>query len=240
MEYVEGIVLKSIDYKDASKILYLYTKDGNHSMIAHSVKKMNNLNRFLSQPCNKIKYTHTKSAFPSLKEAELLKNYEAIKSDLICYAYVNHMFELVKNTISDDLDHHKMYNFVIRLLTLFEALIDPEILTFIFELKLLHFLGNGLNFKACSICSKTDNLVFSIDYGGLVCSEHLDTHQERFNAQTYNIIKKLYYIDIDEYYNIEIDKFARVKIRQIINQFYDQYVSYRSKSLRIIKQLQKY
>lgn len=240
MDFIEGLVLKSIDYKDSSKIIYIYNKKGNHSMIAHSVKKMNSRNRFLSQPCNLIKYSHTLTKFPSLKEAEILRNYEYIKTDILSYSYVNHIFDLVRNTISEDLNHEKMYSFLKRLLELFEQKNDPELLTFIFELKLLFFLGNGLNFKACSVCSKKSDLVFSIDFGGLICRDHLDINQSYYNETTYKIMKYLYYLDIEDYDNIEITQNERVEIRHIINIIYDQYISYSSKSLKIIKQLQKY
>ena len=70
MELREAIVLKSLDYKDSSKILYLYTESGLQSIIAHGVKKMNSINRFLSQNGNLIKVSFSKGNFPSLKEGQ--------------------------------------------------------------------------------------------------------------------------------------------------------------------------
>ncbi len=232
MELIEAIVLRSLDYKDSSKILYLYTDEGLKSVIAHSVKKMNNINRFLSQNGNLIKLNYTKSDFPSLKEGELVNDYPNVKKDLISYTYMNHIMELIGNTIPVDSDHIKLYSFVKRLFLLFDKEIDPEILSFIFELKLLYFLGYGLNFKECNICSKQENLVFSVDNGGLVCAEHLSMNQVSYG--------KLYAIDINKTTIPLLEKNDKVILRHIIDVLYEDYVSYKTKSRKIIRQIQKY
>jgi DNA repair protein RecO (recombination protein O) len=240
MEFIEAIVLKSLDYKDSSKILYLYTNNGLQSIIAHGVKKMNSINRFLSQNGNLINVTFSKGNFPSLKEGELLNDFPKIKSDVLAYTYLNHIMELVNNTISEDSDHPKMFRFLKRLFGLFNEQYDSEILSFIFELKLLYFIGYGLNFKHCNICSNNDNLVFSIDNGGLVCAEHLTVNQQSYDSKIFLLLSKMYYIDIDDFNSFELSKNERVIIRNIIDQLYDQYVSFKTKSRNILLQLQKY
>ncbi len=240
MDFIEGIVLKSLDYKDSSKILYLYTEKGLLSIIAHGVKKMNNINRFLSQNGNLIRFTHSSGKFPSLKEGELINDYPKIKEDILAYTYMNHIMELVNNTISEDLNHSKMFSFLKRLFNLFNDQYNPEILSFVFELKLLFFLGYGLNFKKCNICGKTENLVFSIDSGGLVCPEHLSFKQESYGSDIYKILISLYYIDISDFEIPIVTDNQLVIIRHIIDQLFDQYVSFRTKSRKILLQLQKY
>jgi len=240
MEFTEAIVLKSLDYKDSSKILYLYTKNGPLSIIAHGVKKMNSINRFLSQNGNLINVIFSKGSFPSLKEGELLNDYPEIKKDLLAYTYLNHIMELVNNTISEDSDHPKMFSFLKRLFVLFNANSDPEILSFIFELKLLYFLGYGLNFKGCNICGNKEFLVFNIDNGGLVCEEHLIVNQQSYDSDIFLLLSKLYYLNIDDFKIINLNKNDRMIIRHIIDQLFEQYVSFKTKSRNILLQLQKY
>ena len=238
MDFIEGIVLKSLDYKDSSKILYLYTDKGLLSVIAHGVKKMNSINRFLSQNGNLIKFTHSSGKFPSLKEGELVNDFPVIKEDIIAYTYMNHIMELVNNTISEDLDHSKMFSFLNRLFLLFNEKYDSEILSFIFELKLLFFLGYGLNFKKCNVCDDNINLVFCVDSGGLICKEHLSFNQESFDSDIYNILRELYYIDINKYKELKITDNQKVIIRHIVDLLFDQYVSFSTKSRKILLQLQ--
>ena len=240
MELKEAIVLRSLDYKDSSKILYLYTDEGLKSVIAHSVKKMNSINRVLSQNGNLIRINYTKSDFPSLKEGELVNDYPNIRKDLISYTYMNHIMELIGNTIPSDSDHIKLYTFVKKIFLLLDQGIDPEVLSFIFELKLLYFLGYGLNFKECNICTSKDNLVFSTDNGGLVCSEHLGLNQHSYGPLIYVNVMTLYFIDINKTEIPILEQNDKTIIRHIIDILYSDYVGYKTKSRGIIKQIQKY
>jgi DNA repair protein RecO (recombination protein O) len=126
------------------------------------------------------------------------------------------------------------------LFLLFDSGIDPEVLSFIFELKLLYFLGYGLNFKECNICGKKDDLVFSIDYGGLVCGEHLNVNQFSYDALVYVNIMKLYVIDIDKTEIPVLEDSDKIIVRHIVDVLFSDYVGYKTKSRGIIKQIQKY
>jgi len=117
--------------------------------------------------------------------------------------------------------------------------IDPEIIAIIFELKMLHFLGYGLNFKACSQCESTD-LVFSVSDGGLTCKRHATTRSATFDESIYETLKAFYYMDINQYYVIELSQNERIMIRHILDLLYDEYVGYKSKSRSILKQIKKY
>ena len=148
MEMNEAIVLRSLDYKDSSKILYLYTEKGLTSVIAHGVKKMNSQFRVLSQAGNLISLSMSQSKFPSLKDGVLINEFETLRKDLFAFTYVSHILELINNTIPEDSNHLKMFLFLKKIFFKMNDGIDPETLSFIFELKLLYFLGYGFNFSA--------------------------------------------------------------------------------------------
>jgi len=240
MDIDSAIVLHNIDYKDNSKILYLYTNFGHKSVIAHGVKKLNNINRFLSQNGTEIKCTITSGTFPSLRDGELLEEYANIKQDIVAYTYMNHIMELVRHTISDDLDHQKMYQFIQKVFRMMNDGYDSEILSFIFELKLLFFLGNGLHLQACAECGTTENLRFHISSGGLVCPEHLEMNQQVYGEDIYSILQNLYYIDVDKNIFPSIESNVRIIIRHIIDLLYVEFVGFSSKSREILTQIKKY
>lgn len=237
---IEAIVCRSLDYKDSSKILYLYTESGTKSVVARGVKKLKSINRFLSQVPNVILYEPTKGSFPTLKEGELKEEFPNIELDIESYTFVSHILELTVSVIDEENDHVKMFDFLKRLLRLFNKQFDPEILSFIFELKLLHFLGYGLRFNQCSICGETDFLVYSIRYGGVVCKKHLEPLEEHFDEVIYQKIKQLYYMDINQLKTVEISRNERIMIRHILDITYSDYISFQSKSRSIIKQIKKY
>ncbi|QMS85908.1 DNA repair protein RecO [Candidatus Xianfuyuplasma coldseepsis] len=235
-----AIVLHQIDYKDSSKILYLYTPSGHASVIAHGVKKLNNVNRFLSQNGTVIRCSLSKSSFPILKDGELIEDYEHIKQDIIAYTYMNHILELVRNTIPEDSDHEKMFQFLQKVFDKMNRESDPEVLSFIVELKLLYFLGTGLHFNNCVICGNMDHLVFHISSGGLICNHHLEGIQIGYEKDVYQWLKDLYYIDITMNNIPDIEGNYRILIRHIIDALYDEFVGYHSKSRTILKQIKKY
>lgn len=240
MPDIEAIVLNGVEYKDSSKILNLYSKHGHISVMAHGVKKHNNLNRFLSQNCTIIKLDHPQKPLSALKDGSLIEEFKNIKIDPLAYAYMNHMMELVQHVVNEDADHQKMYSFIKRLLYLVDDGADPEVISFIFELKLLFFIGYGLNFKSCSICDESNNLQFHVSSGGLVCADHIKQDIHTYGPDTYLVMKELYYLDIEQGVDVSVDDTNKIIIRHILDLLYAEFVSYRSKSLRIIEQLKKY
>jgi DNA repair protein RecO (recombination protein O) len=159
---------------------------------------------------------------------------------LEAYTFVSHILELVIHTIDDQNDHPKMFDFLRRLLRLYQEDYDPELLSFIFELKLLYFLGYGLRFTGCSLCQENNHLVYHIGSGGLVCKSHLDAFTDSYEEDVYTLIKDLYYTDINDLKFPQIDKNKRIIIRHILDVTYADFVSYQSKSRQILKQIKKY
>lgn len=239
MNKIEGIVCKVLDYKDTSKILYIYTKNGHKSIIARGVKKMTSLARNLAQVGNVISFEDSNKEMFTLKDGELINDFENIHFDLTTYTFVSHILELTYNGIDERSDHNKMYNFLDRLLQMINRNTDPEVLTFIFELKLLYFLGYGLNFKGCNQCESID-LVFSVSDGGLTCLNHKHPNSAYFDSDIYTKLKYLYYLDIDSFEPIDLSKNERILMRHILDLLYDEYVGLHTKSRNILKQIIKY
>lgn len=240
MNIDKAFVLNSLDYKDNSKILYLYTEKGHMSVLAHGVKKLNSINRFLSQNGNLISLSTSKGNFPSLREGQLINEYENIKRDIYKYTYMNHIMELVKNVISDDLNHEKMFMFLEKVFRKMDEGLESSVLSFIFELKLLHFIGYGLNFKGCNICSENDALVFNPSSGGLTCRKHLNFNDPAYEKDIYTLLHMLYIIDIEKMDLPEIDLPTKAIVRNIIDMLYDEFISFKTKSRDILKQIEKY
>lgn len=240
MAIQKAIVLKCIDYKDSSKILQLYTENGHRSVIAHGIKKHNNKNRFLAQNLTLISVDLSDKELPVLKDSELLNEYQNIKLDPFKYTYSNHILELVNNVINEDSDHLKMFRFILKLFNKMNQGEDYITLSFIFELKLLYFIGYGLHFNGCNQCDLDEQLVFHISNGGLLCKHHLDDSIHTYGEEVYLPLMELYFIDIDKKEIPNLSDTTKIIIRHVIDVLYDEFVSYHTKSMKIIKQFDKY
>ncbi|MCF7925483.1 MAG: DNA repair protein RecO [Candidatus Izimaplasma sp.] len=239
MAETEGFVLQSIDYKEDHKILYLYTEQGHQTVIAYRVKKMNNIQRFLSQRGSLIRFKRPQKELDALQDGTLINAYETIKQDPIAYTRLLHILELVRHVIDDHSNHHKMFHFLTKLFDQMNQSSDTEIYQFIFELKLLHFIGYGLNFKQCNICQSTNNLVFHPSSGGVICPKHIKDLSDTYRYDIYEVLAHYYYIDISQDTPRQIPNTKRLKIAHIIDMLYDEFVGYKTKSSQILKQMKK-
>jgi DNA repair protein RecO (recombination protein O) len=239
MAQIEGIVCKVIDYKDSSKILYIYTQEGPISVMARGVKKMTSVMRNLAQVGNFIRFDAPKKELSTLKEATLLDSYESIQYDVEAFTFLSHILELTYNTVDQHNDHPKLISFLKRLLRLINEGANPETASFIFELKLLYFLGYGLHFNTCMTCD-SPNVLFSVSDGGHVCKEHAKERSLLFDRDDSALLQALYYIDIDKTDFPVFTKNQVILIRHIIDSLYEEYIGYRSKSRQILKQIKKY
>lgn len=241
MRTTEAIVLFKVDYRDSSKILHLYAKDGHHSVVAHGVKKLNSMHRVLAQIGNVIRLDLSSSRdLPSLKDGELVHEFPTVQTDPIGLAYLSHMLDLVRLAISSDSDHEKMYQFLIKLLQRLERGWDPELLTFVFELKLLHFLGHGLSLAGCTMCNEAEDLVFHISSGGLLCRQHLTPVDVSYDQDIYGLIDLLYRLDVTTDELPVVAPNDRVILRHIIDLLYEEFVGVHTRSRSILRQLKKY
>ncbi len=239
MEETKGLVLQSLDYKDNHKILYLYTAVGHQTLLAYGVKKMNNIQRFLSQRGSLIQYKTPKKPMDSLCDGELLNGYDSIKEDPTTYTRMLHILELVRHVIDDHSNHPKMFQFLVKIFDQMNQLKDAELYQYIFELKLLHFIGYGLNFKQCNICGNNKDLVFHPSSGGVICRHHIKDFSVTYPYDTYESLAHLYFIDISQDTPRQLSSTERSHISDIIALLYDEFVGYQTKSSKILQQMKK-
>ncbi|MFW5893244.1 MAG: DNA repair protein RecO, partial [Bacillota bacterium] len=148
MDAIEGFILRTIDYKDTSRLLYAYTRKGHISMIARGVKKMTSPLRHQAQTHMRLEMDLSKGNLPTLKEARLIDHYPNIKADFIRSNALYAVSELIYFNVTGDDDHEKLYPFLIKVANALDASKAPLEILAIFEMKLLHFEGIGLNLKA--------------------------------------------------------------------------------------------
>lgn len=235
---MEAYVLKTIDYKDNHKLVYFYTLEGIKSAIAYQTKKMTSKTRYLLQALTKVQVEFSKGTLPSVKEVELIDDYQAIKEDLLTYTYALHILELIYGTVHEEDDHEKMLSFLHRLFSHMKEETSASY-CFVFELKLLHFIGYGLQFKACQVCGLQEHLHFHPSSGGVLCPEHIPGSMISASEEETNLLKTLYFLDINTDQLPDISTKTRDKLRFLIDLLYEEFVGYKTKSLKIVKQLEK-
>ncbi len=221
----EGIVLKSIDYKESSRILTILTEKGKESLIIKGVRKLNSKFKAFSTPLSLISFISSNAKLPALIDGDLIKNYSFIKEDLTANLYANHIIELANIVSDSDIDLKIFYPFLLKCLRLIEANVDSEIISFVYELKLLYLLSVQPSFKTCVSCGKEEAFGFSITDGGVLCRE---CGLKKF--ELLDTIKSLYFVDLDKDVIPSFSNSVKSDIRKFIDSYYQVHVGIKTKS----------
>ena len=172
MEDFIGVILKKINYKESSEIIYLYTKNGLESILVHGSRNMKSPNLNLPKILNLVKVSVSGKNLKVMREGEVLNQFSHLSSNLEKYTYLLHLVETIYYFSTHEHDHERLLNFLIKILLIIEK--NDNYIPYInmVELKLLYLLGVNPNFTGCLICDKKENLVFSVKDGSVFCQEH--------------------------------------------------------------------
>ncbi len=233
MELTEGIVLKSSDYKENDKIIYLITENGKMSVILKSAKKINSKTFGYSHELIKLSYGSSKNY---LTTGNVLNNYTFIKTNLNVLNSALIISEVSYSLIDHINDYKLFYNFLNDIFDRLNNGQNHKILEIIFRIKVLYLLGIAPVFTKCVDCSTQDNLVgFSFYDGGMKCSSHMKNSDILYNSSMISQLKVLYLQKLDKIdMNQVIDYHS---IDEFLNRYYDTYLGFKSKVSSIINKL---
>lgn len=163
----KGLILKSIDYKETSKIVYLYTPLGKQSIKvigANNPKK--GLLGFITTG-NLVSFVATDNDFPNLLEYNLEESIFSITSSIDSLEALKKILDVL-NYIPDDINHQSTYSFIEKTIKdLIKS--NPKKVLAVYLIKMLYVFGVSPSLKACSICGNTNPVAFKISDGGGVC-----------------------------------------------------------------------
>lgn len=164
----EGIVISTTDYKESSKIVNLYTKEGKISVNAKgALNPKKGLLGFITTG-NIVSFVTTDSNTKTLLEYELIRSVYDLNESIDKIKAFGIIIDIIKE-ISDDINHEKCYDFIKKILLSLKNNDTKKVLS-IFLIKMLYIFGINPNLKTCVRCNN-DNLVsFSVHLGGALCN----------------------------------------------------------------------
>ncbi len=155
----EAVVLRSIDYRDQSKILTLYTKDfGRISAIAKGARSAQS--KFASafevgSHIAIVLYKKSTRDIQNLSDASLKTSFFTLTSSLEKLNALHQVLELVRLCTEDDEPNLKIFNLLLETLDHLHRFKQNELnLVFYFQLKLISYLGFTPSFKTCVVSDK--------------------------------------------------------------------------------------
>jgi DNA repair protein RecO (recombination protein O) len=235
LELIEGIVLKQMNYKESSKIIYVYTSHGLVSVLVHGSNKLKSPYLNLVRIFSHVKLYVSGSELKTLRDGEVLNYHSDISLDIVKYTYSLHLMEVIYYFSQHEHDHEKLFQFILKIID--KIIENPifDIYIMMAELKLLYLLGVQPLLKHCVFCDSKEGLNFSVEDGGMICSEHRT--KSRYNSATMHLLLSLYYYDLSDPIELDYDQQDVVELRRLIDEYYEYHLNYRSRSRKSLRDL---
>jgi len=172
----EAVVLRSMRYGEADRILHLYTRDrGRVSAIAKGVRRSKSRFGGRLEPYFRLRLVlyQGRSDLLTVTSAETLQGHPRLREHAAALDSAARACDAVGRLFDDGDPHRGVYNLLANQLALLDA--DPERATLAnalaFRLKLLLAAGFAPQLAACAACGESDHLAgFSGAAGGVVCT----------------------------------------------------------------------
>lgn len=238
---IEGIIVKETAFGESSKIINIYTKE--HGIIGVMAKGSKNIKSKLRNFTTMFTYGYfhvyyKEDKLSTLIECEIIDGFLYLKTDIILLSYLTYIIEL-STQIHKQSNNQIIYNLLISTIKKMNEQYNPKILTNIFELKLLDFLGISLKLDGCIKCgSKTNIITINSEEGGFICKNC--NHDELiYDEKVIKMMRMYYLIEIDSISSLNISEPVIDSINDFINNYYEQYTGLYLNSKKYLEKMIK-
>ncbi|MDX8359553.1 DNA repair protein RecO [Cytobacillus sp. IB215316] len=242
LQKYEGIVIRTNEYGETNKIVTLFTREaGKIGVMARGAKKPNSRLASITQLFTYGHFLIQKgSGLGNLQQGEASSSLRAIREDIFRTAYASYIVELTDKSTEDLKVNPFLFELLYQTLNYMNEGEDLEILTFIYEMKILQVLGLHPVLDHCAICHNSEGqFAFSIKEGGLICHRCYgkDAHHLKISQATVRLLRLFYYYDLSRLGRISVKTETKQQLKTIIAAYYDEYSGLALKSKRFLNQL---
>ncbi|MFC7372542.1 DNA repair protein RecO [Fictibacillus iocasae] len=240
----EGIVIKTIPYGESNSIVTLFTREaGKIGVMARGAKKTKSRLSSVVQLFTYGMYVIQKgSGLGTLNQGEVLSSFRSIREDLVKTSYCAYICELLDKTAEENKRNPYLFEHVYQSLRLIDEGTDPEIITLLFEMKMLLTAGVKPQVSQCASCGAQEgNFSFSVREGGFLC-ERCRRHDPYCLNLSTGAAKILYLfstLDIQRLGNVSVKKETKNELRTVMDAYMDEYLGVYLKSKKFLSQLNK-
>jgi len=142
----EGIVIRRKNFREADRIVTIFTKSrGKIKIKASGVRKITSRRsphiELLNYSIFNLHQSPSSTSLPVLTEVESLENFSVLKKDLKRMGVAFHFCELVDSLCAENQENEEIFNLLQQALTTISKHNDLDLVSYRFELKLLKLLG---------------------------------------------------------------------------------------------------
>lgn len=239
LESVEGFVINEIPYGETSKIINVLTKE--HGLIGVLAKGAKSMKSKFRASTGRYSYAnfeiyYKEDKLSTLTSVDVINPLKNIHNDLTLISYTTYISDLVNQVVKQSYSK-KIYDLFINTILNLEKKLDPVVVTNILEIKLLPFLGVGINLDSCAICGNKTNIV-TIDgsRGGYVCL-NCYSNEKIVSKEAIKLLRMYYYVNIASISKLNIDESVKMEIDNFLNSYYEDYTGLYIHSKKFLKNI---
>ena len=183
------------------------------------------------------------SGLGSLQQGEIISSLRELREDIYRTAYGAYIVELVDKLTDEHHPNPFLFEILLQTLQYMNEGIDLDILTFIFEMKMLQVAGIQPKLDGCVNCHQTEgNFAFSIREGGFLCHRcfYKDPHLLKISPKTVKLLRLFYYLDLKRLGKVQVKDETKEEIKFVLRTYFDEYAGLHLKSQRFLDQLKEF
>ena len=178
---VEAVVLKTDDFRDANRVITLFTKEfGKLEANAYGCRRARSPLSGALQMFNHISAELTRSPkVDTIREADIINFYDALTTDLERLAYASLFFEIINRMTFPRQQELETFDLLTKALPVLSKR-NPKVAALIGACQFMETSGVQLNFERCVHCGiliEGDAAISLLD-GGAVCFDCIDKAQD--------------------------------------------------------------
>lgn len=224
LKKIRGIVVSEVSYKDSSKVLNILCEEGVIGVVSKGCKRINSPLRVISNKLTLGEYViyYNESKLSTLKEGSILDNFNNIKNDLNKISHATYITDLVNQVMKQNADP-TVFSLYLSALKKIDEGINETVVMNILEIKLLDYLGVGINLNGCAKCGSTREIVtIDPDVGGYIC-KNCYTNEIIYDERVRKMLRMYYLVEIDSIKELKIKDYVIDSINKFLSVYYDRY-----------------
>ncbi len=239
-----AVIIKTQDYKENDKLVWLYTENlGKVTAIVRGAKKSKSKFLSLTLPlCYGDYMLYKGKSLYNLQEGKIINSFQGLLDNLDKLTYSSYLCELIDIACEFDEINNNLFKTLVETLYLLNTdALDYELLLRGFELRLLSNTGYNLNLETCSICNKkiaVSNYISLSNFGG-VCDECPKEHGISISKGAYNALKFLKNIHMSKIYRLNLNSEIKREIEKVTTFLIGSNYTRKPKSLEILKYIKE-
>ena len=242
----EGIVLKSMEYQEADKIVTIFTKDyGKITAIAKGVRKTKSkFGSSLEILTHSVFLFYKGRNIDIVSQTEILESFFSTSKEVIKFAFAANCVEVVNKLTEEREINIGLFNLLKEVLHYLRKTDDPKLLTLSFKWQTMSILGYRPSLDHCCRCNKSiedqKEMRFNIKEGGLVCNHCIAEDKEgSINVSLYfvKLLRKILITHLSTISNATIPDNKMKELEKITNLYIGYHSEKSFKTDRFLKSL---